>query len=78
MIQTRIVLLFAVLLVTTAAVADATEDLTKAEKISAAATENRQALNFDGKAFSGPAWDRLIAEGRVAQFFLVGEEHGIA
>lgn len=35
-------------------------------------------LDFDGAAFSGPAFDRLVEEGRAAQFFLLGEEHGIA
>lgn len=78
MIQTRIIRLFVLLLVTSAVSPDATAEPGKAEKISAAATENRQALDFDGEEFSGPAWDRLVAEGRAAQFFLVGEEHGIA
>lgn len=42
------------------------------------ATDQRSRLNFDGESFSGPAWDTLLAEGRDAQFFLLGEEHGIA
>jgi hypothetical protein len=51
---------------------------TKADRISAAAAKHRLLLNFGGDTFSGPAWDRLIAEGKAAQFFLVVEEHGIA
>jgi hypothetical protein len=49
-----------------------------AERITEAAAANRQRLEFDGKKFSGPAWESLIAEGKRAQFFLLGEEHGIA
>ena len=49
-----------------------------AERITAAAAENRQRLEFDGVGFSGPAWASLVAEGKAAQFFLLGEEHGIA
>jgi len=48
------------------------------DRITAAAAEQRLRLDRDGGVFSGPAWDRLVAEGRAAQFFLVGEEHGIA
>jgi hypothetical protein len=49
-----------------------------AERITEAAAANRQRLEFDGKNFSGPGWGSLIAEGKRAQFFLLGEEHGIA
>ena len=42
------------------------------------AKEHRLQLDFDGTDFSGPAWDRLLQEGKNAQFFLIGEEHGIA
>jgi hypothetical protein len=49
-----------------------------AQKISKAAIANRYALSFDGRKFSGPAWEKLVQEGRQAQFFLIGEEHGIA
>jgi len=38
----------------------------------------RQRIDYDGHEFSGPGWDRLLSEGRKAQFFLLGEEHGIA
>ena len=47
-------------------------------KLTEAARENRFQLDFDGKAFSGPALDQLLATARDAQFFLRGEEHGIA
>lgn len=49
-----------------------------AERIAEAATSTRQMLEFDGENFSGPAWETLVAEGQAAQFFLLGEEHGIA
>jgi len=74
----RCLLLVTLLMVTGLTFADETDKPTKADKITAAATEHRLALDFDGDTFSGPAWDRLLAEGRRAQFFLVGEEHGIA
>ena len=78
MTQTRFVLLLTTLMVTSLAFADETAEFTMADKITAAATEHRLVLGFDGETFSGPAWERLVAEGRRAQFFLVGEEHGIA
>jgi len=43
-----------------------------------AAREHRSRLDFDGKAFSGPALDQLLAAARDARFLLIGEEHGIA
>lgn len=46
--------------------------------LAAAAQQERYRLDFDGSHFSGPAWDLLLAEGRSAQFFLIGEQHGIA
>lgn len=48
------------------------------QRIAARAAENRHRLEYDGAVFSGPAWDLLLTEGRQAQFFCVGEEHGIA
>lgn len=48
------------------------------ERITARAQENRHRLGYDGATFSGPAWDLLLNEGRQAQFFCIGEEHGIA
>jgi hypothetical protein len=48
------------------------------EKLAAKAAQNRYAVTFKDGAFSGPGWDRLLEEGRKSQFFLVGEEHGIA
>jgi hypothetical protein len=29
------------------------------------------------ESYSGPGWDRLIADGRRAQFFMIGEQHGV-
>ena len=46
--------------------------------IAAKAAEARLKLDFDGRRFSGPAYDLLLSEARRAQFFLIGEEHGIA
>lgn len=43
-----------------------------------AAKANALKLDYAGGVFSGPAWDKLVAEGKAAQFLLVGEEHGIA
>lgn len=49
-----------------------------AERIAARARENRHRLEYDGARFSGQAWELLLNEGRQAQFFCIGEEHGIA
>ena len=70
--------LLVTLLLTSVISADETAQQTRADKISAAAIEHRLQLEFDGETFSGPAWKRLVAEGGAAQFFLLGEEHGIA
>jgi len=51
---------------------------TLAEAIASVAEDYRYRLEFDGQEFSGPGWDRLLQEGLAAQFFLIGEEHGIA
>ena len=48
------------------------------QRLAARAAENRYAVTFQNGAFSGPGWDLLLAEGRAARFFLVGEEHGVA
>jgi len=48
------------------------------ERIHTTALQNRQRLNFNGAHFSGPAWETLLEAGRASQFFLLGEEHGIA
>lgn len=47
------------------------------ERLAAAATASRLRLDFTGGRFSGPAWDFMLAEGAAAQFFLLGEEHGV-
>jgi hypothetical protein len=46
--------------------------------LTAAAKEHRTRLEFDGDSFSGPALDQLLTRAGSAQFFLIGEEHGIA
>lgn len=49
-----------------------------AERLAARAAEHRLPVTFaDGRA-SGPGVERLVAEGKAARFFLLGEEHGIA
>jgi hypothetical protein len=53
-------------------------DALRRQRLAEAAAANRQRLAFDGRTFSGTAWQTLVAKGRAAQFFLVGEEHGIA
>lgn len=40
--------------------------------------ENKFLVNFDGETFTGAGWERLVQEGKAADFFLVGEEHGIS
>ena len=49
-----------------------------AERLAEAARGARHRLDYDGARFSGPAWDLLVERGRAAQFFLLGEDHGIA
>lgn len=51
---------------------------TLADRLARAAAEHRHRLEFEENIFSGPAWDLLIGEGKASQFFLLGEEHGIA
>lgn len=48
------------------------------ERIAAAAEDHRLRLDYNGETFAGPAWAFLLEEGRDAQFFMIGEEHGIA
>jgi hypothetical protein len=48
------------------------------EKIAQVSIQNRHVLQYENGKFSGPAWDKLVAEGRDAHFFMIGEEHGIA
>lgn len=78
MIHARIAAFLTPLVMATVMYADEVEQPTREERVTAAAIEHRLRLEFDGKMFSGPAWDRLVAEGAAAQFFLLGEEHGIA
>ena len=49
-----------------------------ADRLAQAATANRHRIAFDGTTFSGPGWELLLTEGRSSQFFLLGEEHGMA
>jgi hypothetical protein len=70
----RITLLLA--LATTSA--DAQQTATLESRLQAAATEHRLVLDYAEGRFSGPAWELLLHEGRTAQFFAIGEEHGIA
>ena len=48
------------------------------EKVRAAARGARKRLGYADGRFSGEAYDWLVVRGREAQFFLHGEEHGIA
>jgi hypothetical protein len=51
----------------------------RSERLAAAARGNRLRIEQGGDGgFSGAGWDRLVDAGREAQFFLLGEEHGIA
>lgn len=62
-------------LIATATFADA---VVPGSKLTAAAKDHRTRLDFDGDTFAGPALDQLLGRARNAQFFLIGEEHGIA
>ncbi|MBY0564236.1 MAG: hypothetical protein K2P58_08620 [Hyphomonadaceae bacterium] len=48
------------------------------ERVAERALQNRYRLEYDGRRFTGPAWDLLVREGTAAHAFLLGEEHGIA
>lgn len=74
----RIVPLITALLFSTGGYADETTTPALQDKITKAATEHRLRLDRDHGQFQGPAWDRFVAEGRAAQFMLIGEDHGIA
>lgn len=71
-------LLFAAVAGSLSVVAAEPAEPSRGEKLTNAAIEHRLRLDFGDGVFSGPAYERLVAEGRDAQFFLVGEEHGIA
>ncbi|WP_156254441.1 hypothetical protein [Sandarakinorhabdus oryzae] len=60
------------------AAAQETPPPTLDQLLTTAATGQRSVMTLTNGCFSGPAYDRLIAEGQTAQFFLLGEEHGIA
>jgi hypothetical protein len=51
---------------------------TLAQRLAAEAPKHQRAMTFDGQSWSGPGLDWLVAEGVAAQFFLLGEEHGLA
>ena len=68
----------ALLLAAAAATASAEPAATLESQLQTAATEHRLVLDYADGRFSGPAWELLLAEGRKAQFFAIGEEHGIA
>jgi hypothetical protein len=49
-----------------------------AQRLIKRAQENLHPITHDGTGFSGAGWDILVSEGRSSEFFLLGEEHGIA
>ena len=51
---------------------------TLAQRLATEAPRHQRAMSFDGQNWSGPGLDWLVAEGTAAQFFLLGEEHGLA
>lgn len=51
---------------------------TLAQRLATEAPKARMPVTFDGQNFSGQGWDHILAEGRAARFFLLGEDHGIA
>jgi hypothetical protein len=48
------------------------------ERLLAAARSGLLRVQRSGRDMSGPGWDFLVREGREAQLFLLGEEHGVA
>lgn len=74
----RYALFAAIILIAGTTVAEEAAAPTIEDRLSAVAAEHRMRLDFVDEVFSGPAWERLVAEGSAAQFFLIGEEHGIA
>lgn len=76
LIKRAAILSFSLLISLAAAAAAQTDDL--AARLTTAAAENRYAIMHEGDAFAGPGFDKLLAEGKAAQFFLIGEEHGVA
>jgi hypothetical protein len=78
MTDLRIARLLACVLVALPSVAAFADNEDTNNRLTNAARDNRTRLHFDGRVFSGPAWDQLLAEGQTSQFFLIGEEHGIA
>lgn len=48
------------------------------DRLRAAARESRRRIALGPSGFSGEAYDWLVAQGRAARFFCLGEEHGIA
>lgn len=66
------------LLASAAAQQAASAQPSRAERLTAAALNARLRLDHVNGRFSGEAWDFLLASGREARIFLLGEEHGIA
>jgi hypothetical protein len=55
------------------------ESITLVDKgLTQALKQHSYPLNFENQQFSGKAWDMLLHEAKASQFFLLGEEHGIA
>ncbi len=73
----RVLLTLCLLCVSTAVMAEEAKP-TLTERLQSTASEHRYALHHDAGVFGGPAWEQLLSEGAKAQFFLLGEEHGIA
>ena len=58
--------------------AQSSTDDQASDRIGHAARASRRRLDFARGRFSGDAYDWLVAQGRAARFFCLGEEHGIA
>ncbi len=56
----------------------AAEKQSQNEKLAEEARKHTFKLDYTDGRFSGTAWNLLIKEGKSSQFFLLGEEHGIA
>ncbi|MCB1583618.1 MAG: hypothetical protein KDI92_11180 [Xanthomonadales bacterium] len=54
------------------------ENLSLNDRLAEAAKTHSYTISFENGKFSGSGWDFLINAGMRSQFFLLGEEHGIA
>ncbi|MDX1503099.1 MAG: hypothetical protein R3325_12135 [Thermoanaerobaculia bacterium] len=52
------------------------EEPAAADPLDALIEQNTHRLEWRDDGPSGPGWERIVSEGRAAEFFLIGESHG--